>query len=395
MNTIKEKQRQDNPAKKRMLNLELLRCVAMMMVVVLHYLGKGGLLGDLAAENLGAVNTAAWALEVLCIVAVNLYMLLSGYLLCESPFKLSRLLSLLLQIWMYSMVFGLAAAALGLVPAEELTTYYYLRLLFPVSMGHYWFMTAYVFLYLLLPFVGMAIKRMSKRQLQLAVILLLFPFCVMKSVLPVRLDMDEKGYDCLWYLCVFLAGAYIRRFGLTFLQKKKRGVCLYLLASVLAFTCTMLLRRIYLRTGSLGLLLGVCLEYNHLLPFLASVGLFLAFLGLEIKGKGAQITGRMAPLTLGVYLLHENLGLRYAWQPWLGAGRIEHVAGLFGGTIIAVAAVFGAGITVEALRRALTRGLHKILLGTAWYRRLTGWLQRMDLLYAQEAGLDGDNERKK
>ena len=33
---------------KRMANLELLRCVAMMMVVVLHFLGKGGLLPELA-----------------------------------------------------------------------------------------------------------------------------------------------------------------------------------------------------------------------------------------------------------------------------------------------------------------------------------------------------------
>ena len=33
--------------KERMANLEVLRCVAMMMVVVLHYLGKGGLLPDL------------------------------------------------------------------------------------------------------------------------------------------------------------------------------------------------------------------------------------------------------------------------------------------------------------------------------------------------------------
>ena len=38
-------EREDGMAeKKRLANLELLRCVAMLMVVVLHYLGKGGLL---------------------------------------------------------------------------------------------------------------------------------------------------------------------------------------------------------------------------------------------------------------------------------------------------------------------------------------------------------------
>ena len=47
--------------KERMANLEVLRCVAMMMVVVLHYLGKGGLLPDLTAP-LSAQDTVAWLL---------------------------------------------------------------------------------------------------------------------------------------------------------------------------------------------------------------------------------------------------------------------------------------------------------------------------------------------
>ena len=70
---------------KRMANLELLRCAAMMMVVVLHYLGKGGLLADLTKEHLSGAELTAWLLECFCAVAVNVYMILSGYFLCMSP----------------------------------------------------------------------------------------------------------------------------------------------------------------------------------------------------------------------------------------------------------------------------------------------------------------------
>ena len=89
----------DMQKKERMANLEVLRCVAMMMVVVLHYLGKGGLLPDLTAP-LSVQDMAAWLLEAFCIVAVNVYMMISGYFLCESSFKLSRLLTLWLQLWL-------------------------------------------------------------------------------------------------------------------------------------------------------------------------------------------------------------------------------------------------------------------------------------------------------
>lgn len=204
--------------KERMANLEVLRCVAMMMVVVLHYLGKGGLLPDLTAP-LSAQDTVAWLLEAFCIVAVNVYMMISGYFLCESSFKLSRLLTLWVQLWLYSVGIGVLAAVTGIVPAAEVSTHYYLTLLFPVTMGHYWFLTAYLFLYILLPFVGIGLRRMTKQQFQVALVLLFVTFCLLKSVLPFRLEEDGKGYDCLWYLCVFCAAAYLRRFGIPFYRK--------------------------------------------------------------------------------------------------------------------------------------------------------------------------------
>ena len=83
----------------RMANLELLRCVAMMMVVVLHYLGKGNLLADLTDPHLTGAELAAWFLECFCIVAVNVYMFISGFFLCASSFKVSRLVQLWLQVW--------------------------------------------------------------------------------------------------------------------------------------------------------------------------------------------------------------------------------------------------------------------------------------------------------
>lgn len=213
--------RKNEQIKSRMANLELLRCIAMMMVVVLHYLSKGELLGDLTKEHMNYVTVAAWVLEVFCIVAVNVYMLISGYFLCTSSFKLSRLLRLWLQVWMYSVGVSMIAAFTGILPSEECDTHYFLSLLFPVSMGHYWFMTAYIFLYLLLPVIGMAVRKMTKKQMQLALAGMLTVFCLMKSVLPFRLEMDGKGYDCIWYLCVFLTAAYIRRFGIPFLEKKE------------------------------------------------------------------------------------------------------------------------------------------------------------------------------
>ncbi len=359
-------------------NLELLRCIAMMMVIVLHYLGKGGILGNVAEPAMSATGTVAWLLEAFCIVAVNVYMLISGYFLSTSSFKLSRLLQLWLQLWFYSVGVGVLAAALGLVPGEMLNTNYLLKLLFPVSMGHYWFLTAYIFLYLLLPMVTVALKRMNQCQMRVTMVSLLVVFSLAKSVFPVRLEMDGKGYDCLWYLCVFVFAAYIRRFGGDFFDSKRKGLALYVMGSIAVFVEIMGLHMLYVRTGSLGLLLTVSTEYNHIFPLLAAVGLFVVFKNVKISGGFARAICKIAPYTLGVYLLHENIGVRNIWQNWLGADRIGSVAALLGWTCVAVVIVFAVGIVVDFLRELLMKGIHRVLLYIKPYRKTVDKILRID-----------------
>ncbi|MBE5884087.1 MAG: acyltransferase [Lachnospiraceae bacterium] len=368
-------------SKPRMTNLEILRCLAMMMVVVLHYLDKGKLLPELTGAEMGGIGIAAWLLEAFCIVAVNVYMLISGYFLYTSSFKLSRLLQLFLQVWTYSVVIGLLAAFTGILPAAEVDTHYFLTLLFPISMGHYWFMTAYVFLYLLLPLIGAGVRKMSKEQMQLTLALLLIVFCLMKTVLPVRLEMDSRGMDCLWYVCVFVAAAYIRRFGVRFLESKAKAFGLYLIGCLGIVAECFVLRQIYLRTGSLDRILSISLEYNHLLTFLAAVGLFSFFLRLKLSGRLSGLLARLAPYTLGVYLLHENQGVRYAWENWLGADQISSIGGLLLGTILAAVSVFICGIIVEWLRSLLMRGIHFVLCKWSIYRRMVEKIDAVDGLF--------------
>lgn len=384
----------------RQANLELLRCVAMMMVIVLHYLGKGNLLVSLEEPRLYPAEFIAWLLESFCIVAVNVYMFISGYFLCTSCFKPSRLFKLWLQVCMYSLVFGLIGAFTGIIEEIAVDTHFFLTLIFPVSMGHYWFMTAYIILYMLLPLLGMAVKKMRKRQLQITVFLLLFAFSLTKSVLPVRLDMDVRGYDCLWYICVFVVAAYVRRFGVSFLEKRGSGLALYLGCCMLIFCETMILREMYLRTGSLSLMLTVCMDYNHILPLLAAVGLFGAFCRLKISGRFAAFVCRISPYTLGVYLLHENLGLRYTWPNWLGADRLleimpfqpdisaaerlglgDSLVRLLLFTLGAAVCVFVVGILTDMLRDLLMRGLDRGLNALSPYRRLRGWVLGLDRIF--------------
>ena len=134
------------------------------------------------------------------------------------------------------------------------------------------------------------------------------------------------------------------------------------------------------------------MEYNHILPFLAAVGLFGAFLRVRISGRFAAAVCKVSPCTLGVYLLHENLGLRYTWQDWLGAGRLwtkmqsqtASPAALLLYAAAAAVCVFAVGILAEMFRRSLFRLLDRGLGALAPYRKLKQWILGLDECFRRQ-----------
>ena len=86
--------------KERNYGIDLLRIVSMIMVVLLHVLGAGGLL----EATFGINNKIVWLLEVFAFCAVNCYALISGYVGVNSKFKLSNILILWLQVFIYNFI---------------------------------------------------------------------------------------------------------------------------------------------------------------------------------------------------------------------------------------------------------------------------------------------------
>ena len=147
---------------KRLANIELLRIVAMLMVVMLHYLGKGELLPQMKFD-MGIQGYIAWMLESLSVVAVNVYVLISGYFLVEGEFKAGKLGKIISQVLFYTILITVLAFSFGLVTKEELGVYNLIVQLFPFQLEQYWFMTSYLVLYILSPVLAAGVKVLSKK----------------------------------------------------------------------------------------------------------------------------------------------------------------------------------------------------------------------------------------
>ena len=312
--------------KERVKNYEILRILAMLMIVCLHYLSKGGALASPTGELTGAGYTA-WLIEAFCLSAVNVYVLISGYfgigdgnsaeklqkIDAQGIFK--RTFRIYLQVWFYSVVIGVIFMITGLQEFDIYTVFMYV---FPLSTEHYWFATAYLLLTLLMPFLNVGFDRMEKRAAEGVLVCMLVVFSVAKTVLPMQLPWDHKGYDAFWFVFLYLTGAYIRRYGIKWITNRTRAVLLYVCSTLIVFTSMLLIRSLYIKTGSLEDFISYGYSYNFFFSYLASIGLFFVFRQKENTEQKtcSFLLQTISGATFGVYLIHEHVNLRYLWPVW-------------------------------------------------------------------------------
>lgn len=354
---------------KRKSNFEWLRIVAMAMIVSLHYMFKGNMVikaaDALEASKLFEINNIICALiTALSICAVNVYVLISGYFLSESEFKPRRVLDLILQILEYSIFITIIMLITGQISMTEMSIYGWIGILFPIGSEEYWFITAYFVMYLLAPFLAAGVKSLSEKNLRIIIFILLGFFMVEKTILPMALPTDNYGYGFGWFTVLFLIAAYIRLYGINFLEKSKlMPVLTYFVSVVAMMVIYLLFGYIGKKSGieTLAYYSGLVWDYNYFFVLTAAVGLFYIFKNMKLNEdtKIADVARKLGGLTLGVYLLHEHTFIRYNWLEWMKVDRSASLGSILGKWILSILMIMICGLTVEAIRKKISMLLSK------------------------------------
>lgn len=363
---------------KRMANYELLRVLAMVMVVVMHFLNRSASLLEIDMPISG-VRVLGSLLESFCLVAVNVYVFISGYFGAKSAFRPGKAVSLLVQIWSYGVVIPVILTLLGVsTAASSMGVYGLIQYLFPIETEHYWFATSYFILYLLSPVLNAAAGKLSKRQMQITLGGLLILLCGIKSVSPFAFAFDRYGYDLSWFICVYLTAAYLSLYGWEFMER--RGWLVYAGSALAGFCVNGAMWYASQRWDSFRYYFTVPFHYNYIFCLTGAIGLFYGFSRINIReGLAADVVRRLGSLCFGVYLLHEHIDLRQVWYGWItgvinpagATGILFFLWELLGCTAI----LFAAGILVEWIRSSLSGILlNRVVKKTKLYL----WLKGLD-----------------
>lgn len=323
----------DNRFEKRESNFELLRIIAMILIVAHHS----------AMYNKTIFSSFDSPFNRLLMLGgklgVNIFILISAYFMVDKKFKISRIVNLIFQSIFYSLLFYIIFCCFGLQSFDYKS--FLLSSVFAL-FDHYWFVEYFILLLLISPLLNIVIKNLTQKQhliICLAVaIIVLFPYvwvCFFNSILEFP-GMDRFPF----FICLYFIAGYIKKYGVSF--STKQIVFMLIISIIYQLFSTLIGFREVTSAHALG-------------NFLISVLIFVLFGKFKFHSKTVN---KISSHTLGVYLIHENIYVSaFWWKYFYGLFSFNSRLGYFGVYCLSVVVTYVICLFIDFLREI---SVHKL-----------------------------------
>lgn len=262
----------------------------MLMVVVLHVLGVGGVLLPIGMQSFH--NDSAWLLETVNICAVNCFGLVSGYVLSRGHYRRSRLLSLWIRVVFESLLVTIAFAIFlpGSVKIHE-----WILAFTPVIHEEFWYFTAYFALFFFVPYINKMIASLSKNELITLGVSVIFVFTIMGNITQKDVFHLYGGYSFTWILCLYVIGACLRNIEIEDELNKYWYLAAYVFCVLSAWG---IMEKFQFQE---------IVNYESPLVLSAALMLLLFFKRLNFKSASThKAISMLSRTSFGVYIIHTN-----------------------------------------------------------------------------------------
>lgn len=312
----------------RQSNFELLRIICMLLIIGHHIAVHGDYS---AAQNITANDYVVRYFTTGGKLGVNIFVLISGYFMVNSKFRIQKLIRMFAQIWFYSLLIFTLLLVLG---KAEYSNWLLLSTLLPLSTSLWWFITTYVIMYCLSPFLNILIRNCNQKLHLILVIFLVAIQCVVQFALKTSY-ISNVG----WFVTLYLIAAYIRLYPHKLFDSNKIAIPVGL--------ATYIIIVVFATLWDIDLW-----SMTNIVCLVCSVSIFCAFKNFNISSN--KVINAVAKTTFGIYLLHDHIWIRdFLWNDLLKSAYHYQLNTFVCYSAVAVIVVFVVCMTIDFARELL------------------------------------------
>lgn len=297
----------------------------------------GGLLGHV---EYGSLNYyLGHLLESLSIIAVNCFILITGYFSYKKDsVKCSKTINLIAIMFFWGLL--LTLVTVFILRPQNISTKLIVGII--ESATNQWFVIIYCILYLSIPFLNKVIGNINQISYKILLIIGIFFFYFWPSFYT-TVTVKDHGYGIVNFVFLYFIGAYIRKYH----EKNKQIVkplISYLVCAVIVSIISLKISRAW--------------DYCFIFNLFGSVALFEVFRSINIKYN--KIINKLATYTFAVYLIDANGAFNiFLYRTLFHSNKYWNSNNMFFNLIITTIGIYVICIILESLRILLLGKLFK------------------------------------
>lgn len=307
---------------KRIIGVDFIKIIASFFVVILHVNGYTMLSHGMAFSSTGTA-IAYYSLEGIAYIAVHLFVLAGSYLMCEKEYTSLRSI---LRIWLTTITIAIVGLLIALVLDVRLNMLAIGQSIFPISLRAYGYVSSYIFLILLSPFINITLRKVTDRQLYYISILLIIINIVFPTIIPFISGWGEN-YTML-FVTLYFVSAIIHRLNCSLPMNRKILLGGVFLWGIMTFVMVCSPYVIEYLSNHIRFLVGkeeYLYNYHNIVVLTEAIGLFLAVTNVDISIK-RKILIKAVPLaargSLVIYLYHMHPIFKRLYHEWRAIERL-------------------------------------------------------------------------
>lgn len=291
-----------NNSNQRKSNFELLRIIAMLMILYVHCIYYGFIFYPQISDNINQLKGINYYFfyffKAFGQVGVTLFVLISSYFLCTKKFNIKSYLKLIFENVFYIITIHLSTALIKhfYLGTETISLHTIIELIPKISSIHIsnnWFIAVYLTIYLIFPFLNIIVNRTTKMQHLFIITTLVSSLFVLSSLHETIIPDNNVITNLIWWISIYFTASYVKLHPEDFSSKRLPFIGIIL---------CLIIRFIDIETPYYE-------ARNNYFVFFLALFIFLLFKNLEIKNS--KIINIGASTTLGVYMMHDTL---FFWQ---------------------------------------------------------------------------------
>lgn len=280
--------------KKRNINIDLIKCIAVFSVISVHFFLNNGFYDILMLDSKTYIGTI---FRTLFMIYVPLFIITTGYLMKNKTLSKKYYLGVLRVLIIYLIDAILYLFYNAIYNNTSFTIRHVIKSILAFDIGYSWYIKMYLGLFLLIPFINLIYNNLKNKKQKQILILTMLILTSFQGIFNIKYILIPDWWISIYPLTYYFIGCYLKEYKVNI--NKYLNVLLFIIVLIISS-----LINIHFSNGN-KFVWGIYNDWGSIFNVLTSVLIFIFIINLNlnnVSNKISRVIVKVSELSLGIYL---------------------------------------------------------------------------------------------